>query len=207
MADNYKKIVDANLAKLYADPPHNLAERLPASQKEHQFIFEAFGGVCRIAPQGIHLDDELQTSVIGILLSLYALSAAPAPCILEPFKAYKDFPDSMPYTGAFASHTEQILVPQVSALSTGRGRILQQLNGYDATDMVAGDVAFVVYPLPKIALCYIFYAADEDFSASVTCLFSNNANLFLPMDALADVGEYTSKKILTLLESATPRRR
>jgi len=57
----------------------------------------------------------------------------------------------------------------------------------------------MVYPLPKIALCYIFYEADEDFPASVTCLYSNNASSFLPIDALADVGEYTSKKILTVI--------
>jgi hypothetical protein len=199
MGDNYKKIVEANLAALYANPARDLARRLPASRNGEQFMFAAFGGVCRIEPQGIFLDDTPQTGAIGILLSLYALSADPAPCRLEPFKAYKDFPDSMPYTGAFVSHTEQILVPQVSSLRAARAGIVKRFNGQDATVTVAGDFAWVVYPLPKIALCYIFYEADEDFPASATCLFSNNANTFLPMDALADVGEYTSKKILALL--------
>ncbi|MDX2498596.1 MAG: DUF3786 domain-containing protein [Desulfobacterales bacterium] len=46
----------------------------------------------------------------------------------------------------------------------------------------------------------MFYEADDDFSASATCLFSNNALSFLPIDALADVGEYTSKKILHLVQ-------
>jgi hypothetical protein len=64
---------------------------------------------------------------------------------------------------------------------------------------VSGDIAFRVMPLPKIALCYIFYEADEDFPASATCLFSANANDFMPMDGLADTGEYTSRKILQLL--------
>jgi hypothetical protein len=58
----------------------------------------------------------------------------------------------------------------------------------------------VVHPLPKIALCYIVYKADEDFPASVTCLFSANAHRFLPTDALADTGEYTSKKILEITD-------
>ncbi|PIP38582.1 MAG: hypothetical protein COX19_11845 [Desulfobacterales bacterium CG23_combo_of_CG06-09_8_20_14_all_51_8] len=56
----------------------------------------------------------------------------------------------------------------------------------------------VVYPLPKIALCYILYLPDDDFPAAVTCLYSANARLFLPMDALADTGEYTSRKILAI---------
>jgi hypothetical protein len=57
----------------------------------------------------------------------------------------------------------------------------------------------MVRPFPKIKLYYIFYRADEDFSASATCLFSNNALSFLPVDALADTGEYTSKKIIELI--------
>jgi hypothetical protein len=47
---------------------------------------------------------------------------------------------------------------------------------------------------------FIFYEADDDFPASVTCLFSNNANQFLPVDGLADVGEYTSRNILNLID-------
>jgi hypothetical protein len=53
--------------------------------------------------------------------------------------------------------------------------------------------------LPKIALNFIFYRADDEFPASVTCLFSHNAASFLPTDALADTAEYTSKKMLDIL--------
>jgi len=53
--------------------------------------------------------------------------------------------------------------------------------------------------LPKIALCYIFYLPDEEFPASVTCLFSNNARLFMPLDGLADVAEYTSRRIIEII--------
>ena len=67
--------------------------------------------------------------------------------------------------------------------------------------MDAGDFSLIVYPLPKIALNYIFYRADDDFPATVTCLFSHNAAAFLPTDALADTGEYTSKKILEIILS------
>ena len=200
MEDNYQKIVESNVAKLYTHLPHDLKDRLSASQDGKQFTFEAFGGTCRIDPQGISIDGDHQTGVIGILLSLYALHADPAPCVLEPFKAYKEFPNSMPYAGAFVSHTEQILVPQVDRLKKAKDEIWDQLKGHDAKASVSGDFAWVVYPLPKIALCYIFYEADEDFPASVTCLFSNNADTFLPMDALADVGEYTSRKMLALLD-------
>ena len=76
---------------------------------------------------------------------------------------------------------------------------MANLSGRNAPAGVEGDFSFVIYPFPKIALCYIFYEADDDFSASVTCLYSNNALSFLPIDALADVGEYTSRKMLDLI--------
>ena len=81
-------------------------------------------------------------------------------------------------------------------------RILETFRGQDASPIVKGDFSFFVQPLPKITLCYIFYRADDEFSASVTCLFSHNALAFLPIAALADIGEYTSIKILNLLEKA-----
>jgi hypothetical protein len=108
-------------------------------------------------------------------------------------------PDSMPYVGAFASRTEQVLFEQIDGIEQHADRIAQQLNGSQGADSDAGDFSLILYPLPKIALNYIFYRADDDFGASVTCLFSHNAATFLPTDALADTGEYTSKKILDIL--------
>ncbi|MCP3931807.1 MAG: DUF3786 domain-containing protein, partial [Bacteroidetes bacterium] len=108
--------------------------------------------------------------------------------------------DSMPYVGAFATHTEQLLVPHVDQIKNSVRKITETLKGEEAPAGTGGDFSFIVYPLPKIALCYIFYEADEDFPASVTCLYSNNAQLFLPVDGLADVGEYCSKIIIELIQ-------
>jgi hypothetical protein len=128
------------------------------------------------------------------------LNARPDICVPEPLKAFKEFPDSMPYAGAFTTHTEQLLVPHVAKIKESAQIVTETLKGEEAPVGKGGDFSFIVYPLPKIALCYIFYEADEDFPASVTCLYSNNAQLFLPVDGLADVGEYCSKTILKLIE-------
>jgi hypothetical protein len=98
-----------------------------------------------------------------------------------------------------ATHTEQVLVPHVPKITAGLEVILRTLKGETAPAGTSGDTSFVVYPLPKIALCYILYEADEDFPAAVTCLYSSNACQFMPIDGLADVGEYTSKKIIDLV--------
>ena len=105
----------------------------------------------------------------------------------------------MPYVGAFASNTEGVLVEHIDTIERGAGRIIAQFNGLQETQPDTGDFSFILFPLPKIALNYIFYRADDEFPAAVTCLFSCNAPEFLTTDALADTGEYTSKKILEIL--------
>jgi hypothetical protein len=199
MSNNYAKIVEGNLKKLYENLTSDLAAVLPAKQNGDSFLFEAFGDRCEIRSDGIFLGEVQQTGVIGILISLYALNAGLETCLVEPLKAFKDLPNSMPYAGAFVTHTQQILLPHVEKIQISADRIIETLKGCKAPSNVGGDFSFMVYPLPKIVLCYIFYEADEDFPASVTCLYSNNAISFLPIDALADVGEYTSKKILTVI--------
>ena len=199
MNNNYTKIVNDNLTNLYKNLPEDLARALPGDQDGKNFVFEAFGERCEIGPTEIFLGEKKQTGIIGILISLYALHATTATSVLEPLKAFKDFPNSMPYAAAFVTHAQQILVPYVADIIKARNGIMEQLGGQNAPHSVKGDDSFVVYPLPKIALCYIFYEADEDFPASVTCLYSNNAHSFLSIDGLADVGEYTSKKILDLI--------
>ena len=196
---NYAEIIKQYLDRLYNPIPAGLADRLPAQQVEDSFFFPAFGESCQIGPQGIKLGDTDETGPKGVIISLYALQAAPASCQLTPFKAFREMPDSMPYVGAFASHAERVLLDQIDEIEQHADRITQQLKGSRGSDNDAGDFSLIIYPLPKIALNYVFYRADDDFPASVTCLFSNNAATYLPTDALADTGEYTSKKILDIL--------
>jgi hypothetical protein len=200
MTDNYTKIVRNNLNHLYRNLPEDLAKNLPGEQEGERFIFDAFGEKCLIEPQGITLGEKEHSSVFGILISLYAMNARSEICIPEPLKAFKEFPDSLPYVGAFTTHTEQLLVPHVAKIKESVQIITETLKGETMPGGTGGDFSFTVYPLPKISLCYIFYEADDDFPASVTCLYSNNARLFLPVDGLADVGEYCSKTILKLIE-------
>jgi hypothetical protein len=199
MTDNYAKIVQDNLNRLYSNLPEDLVENLPGQQDGERFIFDAFGEKCVIDPNRITLGEKEHSSVFGILISLYALNANPEICIPLPLKSFKEFPDSMPYVGAFTTHTEQLLVPHVAKIKESTPTITETLKGDKGPSEAGGDFSFIVFPLPKIALCYIFYEADDDFSTSVTCLYSNNANHFMPIDGLADVGEYTSRKILSLI--------
>lgn len=198
--NNYEKIVRDNLDKLYQNIPENLENCLPANRSGHIFWFSAFGKKCRVDTDGIFLDNEKQTGPLAIIISLYILNARPDNCVVAPLKAFKDFSGSMPYVSAFTTHTEQILAPMVSEIKHNQEKITELLDGRTPPTKLPGDFSLMVFPLPKIALCYIFYEADEDFPAGVTCLYSHNASFFIPIDGLADVGEYTSKEIINLLD-------
>jgi hypothetical protein len=200
VTDNYTRIVQGNLKRLYANLPEDLAHNLPGEQRGQQFSFKAFGEKCVIDPSGVTFDGRGDNAVMSILITLYALHAGPDSCVVMPFRSIKEIPNSMPYVGAFTTHTEQPLVGQVDHLRASLAKIMATLDGETASPETGGDFAFIVYPLPKIALCYIVYEADDDFPASVKCLFSNNADRFLPVDGLADVGEYASKTIMALIQ-------
>ena len=197
--DNYEKIIKGNLTRLFKNLPDHLEQLLPGMLRNDRFILKAFGSTCGIGPNEITIDDSSATGVTGILISLYALHANAEMCIPTPFKSYRELPNSMPYVGAFASNTEQILIPYIDKIQDNQNKIFDALNGEAGSGNEGGDVTFTVRPFPKIKLKYIFYLADDDFPASATCLFSNNALSFLPIDALADTGEYTSKKIIDLV--------
>lgn len=200
MTDNYRRIMQENLERLFQDDDSGLGSRLGAERgADGNWRFSAFGRDCRLGPQGIWLDDVPADGVRGVLLSLYGLHARPVPLQREPFRAYREFPNATPYQGAFATHTEGILVPHVHRILTEAKQVRERLQGMRAPDDLGGDAAFVVHPVPKIALCYIFYEADDEFPAGVTCLYSANADRFMPVDGLADLGEYTSKEMIRIV--------
>lgn len=201
MVDNYAEIVKNNLETLFSDLPDDFTERTGTREQADGFVFSAFGRTCRISKDGIFLGDAPQSGVLGILISLYALNARPEPLQKTPLAAFKEFPDSMPYTGAFATHTEQILTPYVGAIQNRLEEIRSTLEGEDPPEGTPGDFSLFVRPLPKIMLCYVFYEADEDFPASAVCLYSRNADRMMPIDGLADVGEYTSRRIIEIVSS------
>jgi len=197
--DNYDKIIRDNLDLLYKNLPDNLERLLPGQRQGDQFRLKAFGQSCLIRPDGIYIGDEPETGGVGILISLYAIHAIEDSCMPTPFKAFREFLNSLPYVGAFASHTESILIPHIAKIEDNLNLLFESLNGELSTAAEGGDLSIILRPLPKIKLNYIFYLADEEFPASATCLFSNNALSFLPIDALADTGEYTSRKMIELI--------
>jgi len=199
MSTNYEKIIHQNLSEFFAQLPQYPEKILGAKRIGNSFHISSFAEKCCISPDMITLSDKPSFTPKAILISLYAIHANPRPMRLEPFKSFKDLPNSMPYQGAFAANSEKVLVPYVIKIREKQRTIKDIFGGHNGLSNMGGDFSFVIYPFPKIALCYIFYLPDEEFSASATCLFSANALSFMPLDGLADVAEYASWKIIELV--------
>jgi hypothetical protein len=201
---NYEALIRDNLVAAFADGAESLAARLPGDPRPAGVTFRAFGSTCRVTPDAVFLDDRPETGPRGVVLSLYAAGAAPDAVVPAPMVSFRDLPGSMPYQGAFTANAERPLVPRVPAIQAAAPRILRVLGGpLSPPEETPGDFSLLLFPLPKVALSYIFYLPDEEFPASATCLFSNNAPRFMPLDGLADTAEYTTRLLLDLIPEET----
>ena len=196
MSSNYQVMIQKNLKSLFDAPPPDLESRLGAEKEGDGYALRAFGENAWFDQSHVLFDGIEDPGPKGLLITLYATHASSRAICLKPYQAFKDFPGSMPYHGAFAANSERVLVPHVEKIRGMRADIIAAFNG---TKGEMGDFSMVLYPLPKIALSLIFYRADDEFPPSATCLFSANALSFMPLDGLADVGEYTARKIIELV--------
>ncbi len=199
MSQAYLQIRNEYLARAWARRKEDLAACLPAEFHRDGFHFRAFGEECILTPADILLSGKSASGPQGLLIAMYASLVPDLPVQMQPLRAFKELPDSMPYQAAFAANAEQILVPHVTKIRAHRDRLVSLFSGQINPDAPSGDFSFTLLPLPRIPLYYIFNLPDEEFPASVTCLFAANANLIMPLDGLADVAEYTGKKLIAIL--------
>jgi hypothetical protein len=202
MSQNFLQIQKEYLQKVWEREPRELKECLPASFRGGCLYFKAFGEPCELTPQEILLGGQRVTGPEGILISLYALHAQMEVPQLHPLKSFKQFPEGMAYYGTFSAHAEKSLCPHVPILQQRREEIAVRFSGHVNSSSSQCDFSFTLYPLPKVPLYYLFYLPDEEFPASVSCLFSANATDFLPVAGLADTAEYTAKKIIQWVTEA-----
>ena len=199
LSQNFLDIQKEYLQQVWGRQLEELEAVLPARQKGDCLQFQAFGEPCELRRQEIFLGGERLTGPEGILIAMYASYVPNEKLQLLPLKSFKELPDSMPYQGAFSANAEHILLPHVSAIRNHQQGLAARFSGNVNPDPPSGDFSFTLYSLPRIPLYYIFYLPDEEFPAAVSCLFSANVIDFLPLAGLADVAEYTSKKIIEII--------
>lgn len=202
MSQNYLKIRNDYLKQAWTRTPAVLSLALPAELADAGLHFRAFGADCLLTENDIILAGAPAIGPRGLLIALYANAVPDLPVQLDTLTSFKELPGSMPYQAAFAANAERLLVAQVPAIHRQQERLVAVFSGRLNPEPPSGDFSFTLYPLPRVPLYYIFHLPDEEFPASVTCLFAANALDFMPLDGLADVAEYTGKSIIALIAEA-----
>ncbi len=199
MSKIFLEIQKEYLQKAWARSIQELEEVLPAHYEGGCFRIQAFGELCELYPEKILLGGQRVTGPEGILIALYASHVQNEEIQFHPLKAFKQFHGGMGYQGAFAMNAEKILHPHVRAIREHQEKIIARFSGHPNPDAKRCDFSFTLFPLPCGGLYYIFNPPDEEFPASVTCLFPSNADHFMPVAGLADTAEYTAKKIIEVV--------
>jgi len=189
--------------KLYKQCPEDLEDRLVATRENDDFYFKAFGEPCCLSPSGILLSGERATGPLGVLIALYALNSQKEAVQLYPLQSFQQIMGSGAYRSASNTFSEKNLIPYVISIQDRKDKIISDFDGCDngGKEGARGDFSFTLYPLPKVPLFYNFYLPDEEFAASVTCLYAANAKSFLPVDTIGDVTEFAGRKIIELATS------
>lgn len=199
MSQNFLQIQKEYLQKAWNRSIHELEEALPARYEANAFHLQAFGEPCEVRREEIMLGGKPLCSAEGILIAIYASFVTNDPVQLQPLKAFRQFSGGMGYQAAYAMNAEKALVAHVESIQKRQEELIVRFSGASNKEVKRYDFSFTLYPLPKIPLYYLFNLPDEEFPASVTCLFSSNADRFLPVEGLADTAEYTAKKIIQLV--------
>jgi hypothetical protein len=71
--------------------------------------------------------------------------------------------------------------------------------GGSGTDF--GDVSFLLWPLPRIPLGYILWAADEEFPARLVITFDATVDKHLPLDAIWALVNEVGRRLLKAVSS------
>ncbi len=193
----YEEIIREYLKKAWARSLESLTKAVPVvPDPSGALSFEAFGKRCTVRRESVFFDGVLEVGPKAVLAAIYVAHVPERTAPLHPLKAFKEIPNSGPYQAAFAVHAEQVLVPHVPKIKARLDYLIQFFSGHRNTDAPSGDFSFTLYPFPRIPLYYIVHEADDEFPAAVTCLFGGDCASFMPLDALADVAEYTAQELI-----------
>ena len=199
MSQNILQIQKEYLQKAYTRPIQELEEAIPARYEGSALHFQAFGEPCEVSREEIILNGEPLRGGEGILIAIYISLVTTESVQLQPLKAFRQFSGGMGYQPAFAMNAEKVLIPYVESIQGKEEELIARFSGSPNSDVKRYDFSFTLYPLPKIPLYYLFNLPDDEFPATVTCLFSSNADRFLPIEGIADTAEYAAKRIILLI--------
>ena len=136
---------------------------------------------------------------IAIVLWHYLLTAdgvAPA----DRWLTFRELPDGLFYSQAFAGHAEGLLAEKFGSDVEGFHRACSSLGGDRLTaapgaGLAPPDAAYRFQAFPRLAIAVQLWEGDEEFPGRVQVLFDAHASHYLPTEDLSGVGDWLAHKL------------
>jgi hypothetical protein len=192
---NYDKVCAELLVQVEKEGAGANAPMLAGGIEDGRARVPLFGRNCVVRPEGVYVDGQKVDFMGAILIARYLLQAGKEP-VGRTWLPYRDLKDG----GRFYSFIKANIEDKIAQEFGGKRRLLQErLSGLGAVPAggdVRGDLALVVYPLPKVPVLCLFWDSDEEFPASFQFLFDASASSYLDLESLAVTLQYIYLKII-----------
>jgi hypothetical protein len=163
---------------------------------ENEAIIDVFGEPHRISGNAITGPSNIRpTFDICIILSKYILLC---PDILPQktgWVSYRDFKDSGPLLKFYANDVERPIANRFTGKIDALKEAGTAIGGYKPDIDLSYDFAIQFDVLPRIPLLLLFNDADNEFPASCSVLFQNDAEKYLDAECLSMVGVLLNRRL------------
>jgi hypothetical protein len=192
---NYDKVCAGLLLEVEKAGAAANAPLLEGSVEDGLARIPLFGRDCIVRPDGVYMDGQKVDFMGGILIARYLLQAG-RQSVGRAWLPYRDLKDGGQFSSFIKANIEDKIAQAFAGKRSLLGERLSGLGGVPAASDVAGDVALVVYPLPKLPVLCLFWDSDEEFPASFQFLFDASASSYLDLESLAVVLQYIYLKVI-----------
>ncbi len=117
------------------------------------------------------------------LLLHYLCTANGAP-VQDKYISFKELPDGAIYIDPFY---RRAIEPMIKVFGQNHELFLQVAAKLGGVKQVLGDVSVTIQVLPRVAITYVLWAADDEFPATGNILFDASAANYLPTEDYAVV--------------------
>lgn len=137
---------------------------------------------------------------IAIVLWHYLLTADGTPPA-DRWLTFRELPNGLFYSQAFAQHAENLLADKYGSDVAGFRRAADALGGQILTaapgaGLAPPDAAYRFQAFPRLALAVQLWEGDDEFPGRVQVLFDAAASHYLPTEDLSGVGDWLAHKLI-----------
>lgn len=142
-------------------------------------------------------EDEVPLKDQALLLH-YLTTANGAP-VQDKFISFKELPDGVIYTDPFY---RRAIEPMLKVFGSDHELFLRVAGKLGGVKRDLGDVSVTIPVLPKVAITYVMWVADEEFPATGNILFNASAPNYLPTEDYAVVASNVVYKMAGMAREA-----